>query len=34
VNPSPAVAELASASYVGTDLREAYSIGRGLLSDD
>lgn len=34
VNPSPAVAELASASYVGTDLREAYSIGRRLLSDD
>ncbi|MEK6438210.1 HAD family hydrolase [Pseudonocardia sp. T1-2H] len=32
VNPSPAIAQLASASYVGTDLREAYSIGRRLLS--
>jgi phosphoserine phosphatase len=33
VNPAPALAELAAASYVGTDLREAYRLGRQLLND-
>lgn len=32
VNPSPAIADLAAASYTGTDIREAYSIGRRLLA--
>lgn len=32
VNPSPALAELAATTYVGTDLREAYRLGRELLS--
>lgn len=32
VNPSPALAELAATTYVGTDLREAYRLGRELLN--
>ncbi|NMO94036.1 haloacid dehalogenase [Actinomycetospora sp. TBRC 11914] len=32
VNPSAALADLAAARYTGTDLREAYSIGRRLLA--
>lgn len=32
VNPSGALAEIAAATYVGTDLREAYQLGRELLA--
>lgn len=32
VNATPVVAALAAASYVGTDIREAYALGRRLLS--
>lgn len=31
VNPSPALAAIAAATYVGRDLRVAYEIGRSLL---
>jgi phosphoserine phosphatase len=31
VNATPAIAELAAASYVGGDLAEAYAVGRRLL---
>jgi phosphoserine phosphatase len=34
VNSSPVIAELAAAGYVGTDMREAYRLGRELLSAD
>lgn len=32
VNPTPALASLAAASYVGTDIREAYALGRDLIA--
>jgi phosphoserine phosphatase len=32
VNATPAIAELAAARYRGTDLREAYRVGRDLLA--
>ena len=32
VNAAPAIADLASAHYAGTDLREAYALGRELLA--
>lgn len=32
VNASPVVADLAAVHYEGTDIREAYALGRGLLS--
>lgn len=32
VNPSPVLAPLAAAHYVGTDIREAYALGRQLLA--
>ncbi|WP_458040464.1 MULTISPECIES: HAD family hydrolase [Bacteria] len=31
VNPTPALAALAASSYIGSDIREAYALGRGLL---
>ncbi|MBL5972316.1 MAG: haloacid dehalogenase-like hydrolase [Candidatus Leucobacter sulfamidivorax] len=31
VNPAPVLAPLAATSYVGTDIREAYAMGRQLL---
>ncbi|MET8183662.1 HAD-IB family phosphatase [Streptomyces sp. NPDC005336] len=31
VNPTPILAPLAATSYVGTDIREAYAMGRQLL---
>ncbi|MDP9888663.1 HAD family hydrolase [Pseudarthrobacter enclensis] len=32
VNPAPALEALASTRYVGTDIREAYSLGRQLIA--
>lgn len=32
VNPTPALASLAATRYVGTDIREAYALGRQLIS--
>jgi len=32
VNPTPALASLAATTYVGTDIREAYALGRQLIS--
>ncbi|GAA4557214.1 HAD-IB family phosphatase [Pseudonocardia xishanensis] len=32
VNASPAIVELAAARYEGTDIREAYALGRDLLA--
>ncbi|MFL6105363.1 MAG: haloacid dehalogenase-like hydrolase, partial [Marmoricola sp.] len=32
VNPTPALAAIATATYVGRDLREAYALGRALLT--
>lgn len=32
VNATPALAALAATSYVGTDIREAYALGRQLIS--
>ena len=32
VNPTPDVAALATTSYLGTDIRDAYALGRGLLA--
>lgn len=32
VNPSPVLSSLAAATYVGTDIREAYALGRQLIS--
>jgi phosphoserine phosphatase len=32
VNPRPALAELAAARYEGTDIREAYAMGRQLMA--
>lgn len=34
VNSSPVIAELAAAAYTGTDMREAYRVGRQLLASD
>lgn len=32
VNPTPVLASLAATRYVGTDIREAYALGRQLIS--
>jgi phosphoserine phosphatase len=32
INPTPALASLAATRYVGTDIREAYALGRQLIS--
>lgn len=34
VNATPAIVELAAAAYEGTDIREAYALGRELLAGD
>ena len=31
VNPTPELGALAAARYVGTDIREAYALGRQLI---